>query len=121
MVALTKRVCATEGCATVLSRYNSRPNCSLHLRAAEHGDRPLRESATKRQQEIIDLIGDGASTVRVIADRMGISQQQTSEHLRALLADGRVERRREPIPGQHQNHRFVYAVAVDLEALMAEA
>lgn len=114
-------MCATPGCGTVLSQYNPGPDCSLHTREPDPSENPQRVSATKRQKEILTLIGDGALTVADLAKRLGISQQQTSVHLRALRADGRVERRMEPIPGQPSNFRGIYSVAVDLESLMAEA
>ncbi|WP_088834043.1 ArsR/SmtB family transcription factor [Paenibacillus tyrfis] len=51
----------------------------------------FRTLAEPNRLRIVELLREGPLTVGEIADRLGLSQPQTSKHLRALSAAGLVE------------------------------
>jgi DNA-binding transcriptional ArsR family regulator len=64
---------------------------------------PLRALAEPRRREILELLKDGPRAVTDIADRVDVTQQAVSQHLKVLEEAGLVEARRE-------GTRHLYAV-----------
>lgn len=127
---MSARVCATEGCATFLSQYNAAAHCRAHLSAMKPDERAIADPPSPKtrlgtgvmRDRIVEAVGDDAWTVKALAVHLGISRQRVRQHLEALVADGRLVRRREALEGQGGiTWRYLYSAPVDFEQLMGAA
>jgi DNA-binding NarL/FixJ family response regulator len=81
LAALVARVAAGEA---IIPRHLTRPLLELLRQLPETGWRPLHSVLTNREWQIVELLGDGAST-QDIADRLVLSPTTIYSHVKSLL------------------------------------
>ena len=102
------RVCAAEGCSTILRRTNRGDACALHALAApvDEPDAELYRGPLQAKDRLLAEAAVRPGTAVALAERAGVRQKYARELLSRMHAAGEIHRTGRP--GTRSGNGYVY-------------